>query len=105
MRKSTKLVMTLLTVIMSRGKYTLEIRLEFVTRLFPLSAIAVEKNCQGNMPQRTRRGYGTPPEGILPSFPKTTVSTIMVKRGRMSDHPTPTKVCLYRTSRSRHARK
>src|SRR5208337_4848617 len=75
-RKSTKLVITLLTIMMSRGKYTLEIKLEFDTRLFPLSAIAVEKNCQGSMPQKTSSGYGTPPEGILPSFPNTTVRTI-----------------------------
>src|ERR1700690_687436 len=97
--------MMLLTIIMSRGKYTLEIKLELDTRLFPLSVIAVEKNCQGSMPQKTNSGYGAPPEGILPSFPKTTVSTTMVRRGRMSDQATPTKVCLYRTSRSRQARK
>src|ERR1700723_3296717 len=93
-RKSTELAITLLTTITSRGKYTLEIRFEFTTRLFPLSDIAVEKNCHGSMPQKTSRGYGTPPEGILPNFPKTTVSTIMVKSGRTSDQATPTKVCL-----------
>src|SRR5580658_1406518 len=56
-RKSTKLVMMLLTTMMSRGKYTLEIKLVFDTRLFPLTDIAVEKNCQGSMPQKTSSGY------------------------------------------------
>src|ERR1017187_55147 len=31
-RKSTELVMRLLTIMTSRGKYTLEIKLEFITR-------------------------------------------------------------------------
>src|SRR5580704_2021886 len=56
MKKSTRLVITLLPVITSRGKYTLEIMLEFETRLFPLSDIAAEKNCQGSMPQNTSNG-------------------------------------------------
>src|ERR1700734_34194 len=47
MRKSTKRVMTELPVMMSRGKYTFEIKSEFDMRLFPLSPIAVEKNCHG----------------------------------------------------------
>src|ERR1039457_3880109 len=93
-KKSTRLVMTLLTVMTSRGKYTLEIMFECITRLFPLSAIALEKNCQGNIPQNTSNGYGTFPAGSLPSLPKTTVSTIMVKSGRTSDQLTPTTVCL-----------
>src|SRR5436190_932866 len=49
MRKSTKLVMTLLAGMTSRGKYTFEIKLELLTRLLPLSDNAVEKNCHGNM--------------------------------------------------------
>src|SRR6185437_15711253 len=52
-RKSTKLVITLLTTTTSRGKYTFEIRFEFNRRLPPLSVIAVEKNCHGSIPQKT----------------------------------------------------
>src|SRR5215472_7528250 len=50
-RKSTRLVITVLAVIVSRGKYTLEIMFEFDTRLLPLSMIAVEKKSHGSMPQ------------------------------------------------------
>ena len=59
----------------------------------------------GSMPQSTSSGYGLPLEGILPGFPNTTVSTSIVKSGRMSDQPMPTKVYFLRTSRSRQARK
>src|SRR5215472_13621824 len=49
-RKSTKLVITLLAGTTRRGKYTFEIRLELATRLLPLSERAVAKNCQGRIP-------------------------------------------------------
>jgi hypothetical protein len=93
-RKSTQLVITLLTVITNRGKYTFEIIFALDTRLLPLSVIEVEKNCQGSIPQKTRRGYGRPLAGILPSFPKTTVRTTIVRNGRINDQLTPTTVCL-----------
>src|SRR5262245_36910212 len=104
-RKSTKLVITLAAGMTRRGKYTFEIRFAFVTRLLPLSESAVEKNCHGSIPQKTRSGYLTPPDGILPSLPKTSVRTTIVRMGRISDQATPTTVCLYRTRMSRQARK
>src|ERR1700722_15667278 len=93
-KKSTKLVIPLLTTTTSRGKYTFEIRFEFIRRVPPLPVIAVEKNCQGSIPQKTSSGYGTPPDGILPSFPKTRVRITMVRKGGITDQPTPTTVCL-----------
>ena len=54
-KKSTKLVIAVLTGITSRGE-TFYIMLEFETRLFPLSESVAEKNCQGNIPQNTRIG-------------------------------------------------
>src|SRR6476659_7113242 len=84
--KSTKLVITLAAGMTSLGKYTLEIRFELVTRLLPLSVSAVAKNCHGSMPQKTRSGYRTPPAGILPNLPKTSVSITMVRTGRSMDH-------------------
>src|SRR4029077_20989962 len=101
-KKSTKLVITLAAGITRRGKYTFDIRFEFATRLLPLSERAAEKNCQGSIPQNTSNGYRTPPDGMLPSFPKTIVRTTIVRTGRMSDQAMPTTVCLYRTRRSRH---
>src|SRR2546430_16642111 len=92
--KSTRLVITLLAGTTNRGKYTLEIMLALVTRLLPLSASAVEKNCQGSRPQKTRMGYGTPSEGILAKRPKTTVRTTIVNNGRITPQATPTTVCL-----------
>ena len=56
--------------------------------------MAVEKNCQGSIPQKTSSGYGTPPEGIFPNFPKTNVRISMVRKGRITDQLTPTTVCL-----------
>jgi hypothetical protein len=55
-KKSTKPEITLLIGTMILGKYTFEIRLVLATKLFPLSAIEAEKNCQGSIPQRTRSG-------------------------------------------------
>jgi hypothetical protein len=72
----------------------LEIKLEFATRLFPDSARAVEKNCHGRSPHSTNNGYGTPPAGIFPNLPKTSVRISIVRKGRIKDHATPTTVCL-----------
>ena len=66
----------------------------FETRLFPLSENAVAKNCHGNIPQKTRIGYGTPPDGIFASFPKMNVSTSIVRIGRIKAQATPMTVCL-----------
>src|ERR1700761_1153351 len=88
-KNSTKLVITVLTITMRRGKYILDIRFPLDTRLSPLSDMAFEKKVQGSIPQRTSSGYGTPPDGIFPNFPKTNVSTSIVSSGRISDQPTP----------------
>src|SRR5215475_4518671 len=55
-RKSTKLVMTDPAGTISRGKYILEIKLAFPTRLLLASLSAVEKNCQGSMAAKTSKG-------------------------------------------------
>ena len=55
-RKSTRLVITALAGTTRRGKYTFEIRLELAIRLLLLSDNELEKNCQGNSPQKTRIG-------------------------------------------------
>src|SRR5690606_12689006 len=89
-KKSTRLTITLLVGTMSRGKYTLEIRLVLLTRLCPLSANAVAKNCHGNIAQKTNNGYGTPPEGIFANLEKTIVRTPTVSTGRITDQDTPT---------------
>src|SRR5437762_2979025 len=52
--KSTKLVTTAPAGMISRGKYTFEIRLLLPMRLLLDSANAVEKNCQGIMAANTR---------------------------------------------------
>jgi hypothetical protein len=53
MRKSIKLVMIELAGIISRGKYTFEIRLVFPIRLLLHSFKAFEKNCHGSKPVKT----------------------------------------------------
>src|SRR5208337_3066674 len=54
-RKSTKLVMTELAGTIIRGKYTFEIRLALLTRLWLAVESAVEKNIQGSMAAKTIR--------------------------------------------------
>ena len=81
------------------------IRFALLTRLPLDSDNALLKKCHGNIPAKTRIGYGTPPEGNFASFPNTTVNTTIVRNGRSNAHATPITVCLYRTSRSRQARK
>ena len=83
---------------------TVKIQFALVTRLLPLSDKAVAKDIDGSIPHSTSSEQGTPPEGILPSFPKTIVSTSIVNTERISDQAMRTTVRWYRTSRSRHAR-
>ena len=52
------------------------------------------KNCHGSMAAKTRIGYGTPSDGIFAHLPKTTVSTIIVNKGRNKAHRMPMTVCL-----------
>jgi len=54
--KSAKLTMTALVGMTRRGKYTLEIILAFPIKLLLLSSKAFEKNCQGNMAEKTNNG-------------------------------------------------
>ena len=51
--KSTKLVITELAGIMSRGKYTLVIRFALPIKLLLDSLHALLKNCHGNIPTNT----------------------------------------------------
>src|SRR5271166_3127226 len=55
-RKSTVATPIEESGMMSRGKYTLEIRLAFETRLALEPESAAAKNCQGSWPAATRRG-------------------------------------------------
>ena len=52
-KKSTKLTITALVGITSRGKYIFEIILALPIMLLPASAKAVAKNCQGSMAAKT----------------------------------------------------
>ncbi len=54
--RSTKLTTTEAMGTKSRGKYTLEIRLESLIRLLLQSVRALEKNCQGSIAEKTRMG-------------------------------------------------
>ena len=55
-RKSTKATTTVALGTISRGKYTLLIRLELPIRLPEASLSAVEKNVHGSMPANTISG-------------------------------------------------
>src|SRR5262245_1588468 len=60
-RKSTKAVITAAIGTISRGKYTLLMRLALPMRLFEASATAVAEKLQGNMPANTISAYGVVP--------------------------------------------
>ena len=95
MRKSTKATITAAIGTISRGKYTLLIRLALPIRLFEASATAVAKKLHGSMPAKTMSAYGAvPSDGSLANLPKTTVNTTIVRNGRMIAQAAPITVCL-----------
>src|SRR5437867_12176632 len=55
-KKSTRLVITALAGTTRRGKYIFDTRFELTIRLLLLSDSELEKNCQGNSPQKTSIG-------------------------------------------------
>jgi hypothetical protein len=73
--------------------------------LLALSLNAVEKKVQGRVAAATNSSRGVP-SGIFDSnnHPMNAI-TDSVSNGRMMLHNTPIAVCLYRTSKSRQARK
>src|SRR5215204_3331531 len=96
MAKSTNATPTAATGTISRGKYTLLIRLALPTRLLDESVSAPEKKVHGSMPANTMIAYGAvPSEGKLANLPKMMVKTTMVKSGRITAHAVPITVCLY----------
>jgi hypothetical protein len=67
---------------------------ELEIKLLPQSENAVAKKFHGNMPQRTRTGYGIPFDGSFATLPNIIDRTRSVKTGRINAHPIPTIVCL-----------
>src|SRR6516165_12097476 len=103
-RKSTNATTTVAVGTISRGKYTLLIKLALLIRLLEASLNPVEKKVHGKIPARTIKGYGAvPSEGRRAIRPKMMVKTSMERTGRISAQSKPITVCLYRTDRSRHA--
>src|SRR5436309_877822 len=95
MRNSTKAVTTAAVGTISRGKYTLLIRLAFPTRLVEASLSAVENDVHGSMPAKTSRAYGVFPSlGNFATRPKITVNTTIVRKGLRTAQATPMMVCL-----------
>ena len=93
--KSTSATMIVAAGTMRRGKYTLLMRLAFVTKLLEASDKMVENRVHGNIPAKTSNEYGAAPSlGSLATRPKTTENMISVIRGRMMAQATPIVVCL-----------
>ena len=89
-KKSTRLVTTVLAGMINLGKYTLVIRLALLIRLLLLSERELAKNCQGNRAAYTMIAYGALPSvGNLAKLPKITVKTIMVRTGRINAQAIP----------------
>jgi hypothetical protein len=94
-RKSTNATTIVAVGTMSRGKYTLLIKFALPIKLFDASLNPVEKNVQGSIPANTISGYGTAPsDGNLAMWPKITVNTAIVRKGRISAQAIPMTVCL-----------
>jgi hypothetical protein len=77
----------------------------FPIKLSAALDMALEKNSHGNNAEKTNMGYGAPAAGNFARPSKTKVKTIIVMSGRKRAHPKPKIVCLYLTSKSRHAKK
>ena len=69
MRNSTKAVTTVAAGTISRGKYTLLIRLAFPTRLLEASLSAVENKVHGGMPSKDQQGIRRLPITGQPRHP------------------------------------
>src|SRR5262249_2787066 len=105
MAKSTSAIPTVAIGTISRGKYTLLIRLALPTTLFEASESTPEKKAHGSIQPKTMIAYGPDPtEGRLAKCPKMTVNTTIVRNGRMTAQAAPITVCLYRTETSRQAK-
>ncbi len=90
---------------MTRGKYTLEMRFAFASRLWLAPVTPSEKKFHATTPQKVKRRYGTPCTENPTSLLNSTVKTTIPINGRTSAHAAPRKVCLYRILISRHTRK
>src|SRR5208337_5211813 len=99
--KSTSGEIILDSGIIRRGKYTLVMMLAFVTMLVVDRVSPSAKRVQGSRAASTKRGYGTPSDGIFASPPKKIVKMTMVRSGWRTAHAIPRPVCLYRSLISR----
>src|SRR5205807_8941230 len=79
----------------TRGRYTLRMMAESMSRALAPKVTAFCRNIQGTSADSEKAGYGAPPPDTLASRPKATVKTSMSARGWMMAHRTPRTVCLY----------
>ena len=79
----------------SLGKYTFVIRLEFPIKLLLASVRLVAKNCQGSRAAKTNNGYGALfSVGRLANLPKINVKIAIVRNGLKTAQVAPRAACL-----------